>query len=79
MLQEELEGTPYFCTDLRKVNSVTKPDSFHFPHVEYCIDRDRAIRYVTKLDLLKGPLTARASEISAFVTPDNFLQYTVHS
>lgn len=36
---------------------------------------------MTKLDLLKGywqvPLTARASEISAFVTPDNFLQYSV--
>ncbi len=33
------------------------------------------------LDLLKGywqvPLTARASEISAFVTPDSFLQYNV--
>ncbi len=38
-------------------------------------------QFVTKLDLLKGywqvPLTARASEISAFVTPDNFLQYKV--
>lgn len=38
-------------------------------------------KYVTKLDLLKGywqvPLTPRASEISAFVTPDHFLQYTV--
>lgn len=36
-------------------------------------------KFVTKLDLLKGywqvPLTARACEISAFVTPDNFLQY----
>ena len=38
-------------------------------------------KYVSKLDLLKGywqvPLTDRASEISAFVTPDHFLQYTV--
>ena len=38
-------------------------------------------KYVTKLDLLKGywqvPLTPHASEISAFVTPDHFLQYTV--
>ncbi|KAF7649319.1 hypothetical protein LDENG_00143470, partial [Lucifuga dentata] len=38
-------------------------------------------KFVTKLDLLKGywqvPLTPRASEISAFVTPDHFLQYTV--
>lgn len=37
-------------------------------------------KYVTKLDLLKGywqvPLTC-ASEISAFITPDQFLQCTV--
>lgn len=49
--------------------------------MEDCIDRVGAARFVTTLDLLMGywhePLTARASEISAFVTPDNFLQYTV--
>ncbi|KAM9456054.1 retrovirus-related Pol polyprotein from transposon 17.6 [Clarias gariepinus] len=70
-----------FCTDYRKVNSVTKPDSFPLPRVEDCVDRVGSARYVTKLDLLKGywqvPLTPRASEISAFVTPDNFLQYSV--
>lgn len=37
--------------------------------------------FVTKLDLHKGywqvPLTPRAREISAFVTPDAFLQYSV--
>ncbi len=45
------------------------------------MDKVGSARYVTKLDLLKGywqvPLTKRASEISAFVTPDSFLQYTV--
>lgn len=37
--------------------------------------------FVTKLDFFKRywqvPLTQRRSDISAFVTPDNFLQYTV--
>ncbi len=37
--------------------------------------------FVSKLNLLKGywqvPLTPRAAKISAFVTPDNLLQYTV--
>ncbi len=46
-----------------------------------CIDRVGGACLVTKLDLLKGywqvPLTARASEVSAFVTPDDFLNYTV--
>ncbi|KAK0145445.1 Retrovirus-related Pol polyprotein from transposon 297 [Merluccius polli] len=75
------DSTPRFCNDYRKVNSVTKPDSFPLPRMEDCIDRVGSAQYVTKLDLLKGywqvPLTHRASEISAFVTPDTFLQYTV--
>ena len=49
--------------------------------MEDCIDNVGSAKYVSKLDMLKVywqvPLTRRASEISAFVTPDNFLQYTV--
>lgn len=43
------------------------------------IDRVGPATFISKLDLLKGhcqgPLTSRASDISAFVTPDTFLQY----
>ncbi len=49
--------------------------------MEDCVDRVGNAKFVTKLDLLKGywqvPLTERASEISAFATPDVFLQYRV--
>lgn len=49
--------------------------------MEDCIDNLGSAKFVTKLDLLKGywqvPLTLHAAEISAFVTPDNFLQYKV--
>lgn len=45
------------------------------------VDHVDSVAFVTKLDLLKGdwqvPLTLRAGEMSAFVTPDSFLQYTV--
>ena len=38
-------------------------------------------RFMTKMDLLKGfyqvPLTERAKEVSAFVTPTNLYQYKV--
>lgn len=81
LLVPKPDTTYRFCTDYRKVNSLTKPDSFPLPRMEDCVDRIGAARYITKLDLLKGywqvPLTDRASEISAFVTPDNFLQYSV--
>ncbi len=63
-------------TDYRKVNAVTIPDCFPLPRMEDCIDNLGSARYVSKLDLLKGywqvPLTSRAPDISAFVTPDNF-------
>ena len=34
----ESDGTPRFCTDFRKENSVTVPDSFPLPHMEDSID-----------------------------------------
>ncbi len=73
------DGSSHFCTDYRKVNQVTKADSYPLPRIEDCVDRIGKSKFVTKLDLLKGywqvPLTERASEISAFATPDAFLQY----
>ena len=51
--------------------------------MEDCIDHIGHSKYVTKLDLLKGywqvPLSSRAKEISAFVTPNGFFQYKVMS
>ena len=74
-------GTFRMCTDYRKVNSVTKTDTFPIPRIDDCIDNIGQAKYVTKFDLLKGfwqiPLTNRAKEISAFVTPDGLYQYKV--
>lgn len=46
--------------------------------MEHCIDRVGSATFVTKLNLLKGywhfTLAPRASEISAFVNTDDFLQ-----
>ena len=71
--------TPRFCIDFRKVNAVTVSDYFPLPRMD-----DRAGTTVCikkKLDLLKGywqvPMTQRAADISAFVTPDAFMQYNV--
>ncbi|XDV26446.1 hypothetical protein PO909_030165 [Leuciscus waleckii] len=74
------DGSMRFCTDFRRVNAVTKPDSYPLPRIDDCVDRLGSAVFVSKIDLLKGywqvPLTLRAKEISAFVTPDHFLQYT---
>ncbi len=81
LLVPKPDGTSRFCTDYRKVNQLTKSDSFPLPRIDDCVDRIGQAKFVIKLDLLKGywqvPLTDRASEISAFATPDVFLQYKV--
>jgi len=67
-----------FCTDFRKVNALTKPDSYPLTHIEDCIDRIGHSQYVSKFDMLKGYWQSeRAKEISAFVTPDGLFQYKV--
>ena len=70
-----------FCTDFQKVNALTKADSFPLPRIEDCINCVGQSCYVSKFDLLKGywqvPLTERAKEVSAFITPDGFFQYKV--
>ena len=75
------DGSIRYCTDYRKVNVLSKTDSFPIPRMEDCIDRIGNAKYITKCDLLKGywcvPLTERAKEISAFVTPDGLYQYKV--
>ena len=48
------DGTFRMCTDYRKVNTVTKTDSFPVPRMDDCIDNIGQAKYVTKFDLLKG-------------------------
>ena len=67
--------------DFRKVNDKTKSDSFLIPRIADCIDQIGNAKFVSTFDMLKGywqvPLTQRAREISAFVTPSGLYQYKV--
>ena len=69
------------CTDYRKVNNLTKTDTFPIPRMDDCVDKVGNAKYVSKFDLLKGfwqiPLSERAKEISAFATPHGLYQYKV--
>ena len=75
------DGGFRFCTDFRKVNDKTKSDSFPIPRIADCIDQIGNAKFVSTFDMLKGywqvPLTQRAREISAFVTPNSLYQYKV--
>ena len=81
LLVPKSDKTPRFCSDFRKVNSITKPDCFPLPRVEDCIDQVGSAKFVSKFDLLKGywqvPLSRRTRDISAFVTPTGLYSYKV--
>ena len=47
------DGSIQFCTDNRKVNAITKGDTYPLPRLLDCIDRVGTAKYVTKIDLLK--------------------------
>ena len=55
------DGTYRMCTDYRKVNNLSKTDTFPIPRMDDCIDKIGNSKYITKFDLLKGfwqiPLT----------------------
>ncbi len=81
LLVPKSDNTLRFCTDFRKVNAVTKSDSFPLPRMDDCVDQVGSAKFVSKFDLLKGywqvPLTPRAREIAAFITPSGLYSYNV--
>ena len=81
ILVPKSNGTYKMCTDYRKVNSLTKTDSFPIPRIDDYIDKVGNSKYVTKFDLLKGfwqvALTDKAKEVSAIATPNGLYEYKV--
>ena len=81
LLVPKPDGSYRMCTDYRKLNAVTKTDTYPIPRIDDCIDSVGNAQVVSKFDLLKGfwqvPLTDNAKELSAFVTPKGLFQYKV--
>ena len=81
VLVKKEDGQPRLCFDYRKVNKVTRHDSFPLPRIDDCIDRIGNAMFISKLDLLKGywqvALSPQAQEISAFITCDGLYECKV--
>ena len=81
MLTPKPDGRIRFCTDYRKDNKVTVPDSYPLPLIEDLLDRAGNTPFVTTIDLQKGyyqmPLSETAKGISAFIIPFGMYQVTV--
>ena len=76
-------GQLRLCTDYRKLNAVTIPDSYPIPRIDDLVDSVGQSKYLSKVDLVKGyyqiKLTEKAQIISAFITPFWIIQLSSHA
>jgi len=73
------DGSVRFCTDFRRLNSVTIPDAYPMPRIDDLIDKVGRAKYLTKIDLSRGywqvPMDENSIPVSAFVTPHGQFQW----
>lgn len=74
LIMVEVPGKdPRPCIDYRRLNAVTRDQTYPIPNIEERIEIVSSARYISTLDLVRGywqvPLTARASRYAAFVSP----------
>ncbi|CAF1433061.1 unnamed protein product [Rotaria sp. Silwood1] len=81
VLLKKPNGEFRFIIDYRKLNSITKKDSYPQPTVEELIQRLGGHSWFTKLDLKSGyyqiPIHQADKEKTAFVTQDGLYQFEV--
>ena len=73
------DGSLRLCVDYRRVNKVTKTESFPMPNLSTCIYKPRKVQYFTKIDLVRGyyqvPIDFNSRKYTAFSTPENHYQF----
>ena len=81
ILRKKADGTFRFLVDFRRLNSVTKKESYPQRSVEELLLHLARHRYFTKLDLKSGyfliPITDADKEKTAFVTPEGHFEFNV--
>lgn len=81
VLVRKQDGSHRFCVDYRKLNSVTKADTFPLPCIEDLLDQLEESQYFLTLDLASGFRQIRehpeAQEKMAFITPHGLYEFRV--
>ena len=79
VIVKKKDGTIRLCVDYRRMNALSRVDSYPMPRIDEMIDRLGRAVYITTLDLTKGywlvPVAKRDQPKTAFTTPFGLFQF----